>query len=171
MKGFADDSFKFDENGRRFAKWVEDIVGKGEMEKLLVTNSVFKRLVLEPSIKPGHVWGRVNLNFCRFCDSTFFDHSPLALSLSFPRLPPPPPTHTHTKVGFHTCSSQGAIIVNIKQSVCLNALKNNKKKMNACHEKEYEPFLPYKPVLTHYKKKWFRKTLWKKEKLLKWRLT
>ena len=31
LKEFADDNFKFDENGRRFSKWVENTVGKGEL--------------------------------------------------------------------------------------------------------------------------------------------
>ena len=26
---FADDNFKFDENGKKFSKWVENTVGKG----------------------------------------------------------------------------------------------------------------------------------------------
>ena len=50
-------NFKFDENGRKFSKWVENTVRKGEIgcyeqkEKLLVTSnfsfshSVFNRLV------------------------------------------------------------------------------------------------------------------------------
>ena len=28
---FADDNFKFDENGRKLSKWVENTVGKGEI--------------------------------------------------------------------------------------------------------------------------------------------
>ena len=31
MKEFADDNFKFDLNGRKFKKWVENTVGKGEI--------------------------------------------------------------------------------------------------------------------------------------------
>ena len=31
LKQFADDNFKFDENGRKFSKWLEDTVGKGEI--------------------------------------------------------------------------------------------------------------------------------------------
>ena len=31
MKEFADDNFKFDENGRKFSKRVDNIVGKGEI--------------------------------------------------------------------------------------------------------------------------------------------
>ena len=31
LKVFADDNFKFDENGRKFSKWVENTVEKGEI--------------------------------------------------------------------------------------------------------------------------------------------
>ena len=30
---FADDHFKFDENGRKFSIWVENTVGKGEIAR------------------------------------------------------------------------------------------------------------------------------------------
>ena len=33
MKEFADDNFKFDENGKNFSKQVENTVGKGEMAR------------------------------------------------------------------------------------------------------------------------------------------
>ena len=33
LKEFADDKFKLDENGRKFAKWVENTVGKGEIAR------------------------------------------------------------------------------------------------------------------------------------------
>ena len=33
MKEFADDNFKFDENGRKFFKQVENNVGKGEIAR------------------------------------------------------------------------------------------------------------------------------------------
>ena len=33
MKEFADDNFKFDENGRKFSKQVENIVGEGEIAR------------------------------------------------------------------------------------------------------------------------------------------
>ena len=39
MKAFADDNFKFDENGRKLSKPVENTVGKGEIIKLK-TNSL-----------------------------------------------------------------------------------------------------------------------------------
>ena len=47
-KQFADDNFKFDENGRKFAKQVENTVGKGEIVchgQFSHLPSVFKRLV------------------------------------------------------------------------------------------------------------------------------
>ena len=33
LKEFVDDSFKFDENGRKLSKQVENIVGKGEIAR------------------------------------------------------------------------------------------------------------------------------------------
>ena len=45
----AEDKFEFDENGRKFPKWVENTVGKGEiahMSNFSFSHSVFKRLVL-----------------------------------------------------------------------------------------------------------------------------
>ena len=41
LKEFADDNFKFDENGRKLFKRVENTVGKGEIARY----SVFKRFV------------------------------------------------------------------------------------------------------------------------------
>ena len=48
LKEFADDNFKFDENGRKLSKQVENTVGKGEflvMSNFSFSHSVFKRLV------------------------------------------------------------------------------------------------------------------------------
>ena len=59
LKEFADDSLKFDENGRKSSEWVENT---GEKEKLLVTSnfsfsqSVFKRLVLQTCKNQGLFW-------------------------------------------------------------------------------------------------------------------
>ena len=33
LKEFADDNFSFEENGRKLSKWVENIVGKGEIAR------------------------------------------------------------------------------------------------------------------------------------------
>ena len=31
LKQYADDNFKFDENGKKFSKWLENTLGKGEI--------------------------------------------------------------------------------------------------------------------------------------------
>ena len=49
LKEFADDNFKFNENGRKVTKWVENTMGKGEIgryEQFLLFPQCFKRLVL-----------------------------------------------------------------------------------------------------------------------------
>ena len=33
LKGFADNDFKFGENGRKFSKWLENAMGKGEIAR------------------------------------------------------------------------------------------------------------------------------------------
>ena len=46
LKEFADDNFKFDENGRKLTKRVENTVGKREITRnFSFSHSVFKRLV------------------------------------------------------------------------------------------------------------------------------
>ena len=50
LKEFADNIFKFDENGKKFLKRVESTVGKGEIacyKKFCFSHSVFKRLALQ----------------------------------------------------------------------------------------------------------------------------
>ena len=50
LQEFADDNFKLDENGRKFAKKVGNTVGKGEIaryEQFLLSHIVFKRIVLQ----------------------------------------------------------------------------------------------------------------------------
>ena len=56
LKEFADDNFKFFENGRELFKYVENTVGKGEIacyEQFLLSHSVFKRLVLQTGKNQG----------------------------------------------------------------------------------------------------------------------
>ena len=60
LKEFADDNFKFDENGRKFSKGEENTVGKGEIarhEQFLLSPppppSVFMRLVLQTRKNQG----------------------------------------------------------------------------------------------------------------------
>ena len=46
LKEFTDDNFKFDENGRRFSKRVENTVGKGEIaryEQFLLFQQCFQK--------------------------------------------------------------------------------------------------------------------------------
>ena len=46
LKEFADDNFKFDENGRKFSKQVENTLGKGEIacyEQFLLFPQCFQR--------------------------------------------------------------------------------------------------------------------------------
>ena len=46
MKEFAEDNFKFDENGRKFPKRVENTVGKGEIaryEQFLLFSQCFQK--------------------------------------------------------------------------------------------------------------------------------
>ena len=62
MKEFADDNFKFDENGRSFAKWVENTVGKGEIaryEQFLLFPQCFQKTYTPDTWKPMLVWERV----------------------------------------------------------------------------------------------------------------
>ena len=58
MKEFADDNFKFDENGIKFSKWVENTVQKGEIarnEQFLLFAQCFQR-----TCTAGLVWKSVN---------------------------------------------------------------------------------------------------------------
>ena len=46
MKDLADDNFKFDENGRKISKWLENTVGKGEIalyEQFLLFPQCFQK--------------------------------------------------------------------------------------------------------------------------------
>ena len=56
LKEFADDNFKFDENGRKFSKRVENTVGNGEIahyEQFLLFPQCFKRLVMQTRKNQG----------------------------------------------------------------------------------------------------------------------
>ena len=56
LKEFADDNFEYDENGRKFSKWVENTVRKGEIahqEPFLLSHSVFRRLVQQTCKNQG----------------------------------------------------------------------------------------------------------------------
>ena len=62
LKEFADDNFKFVENGRKLSKQVENTVGKGEIaryEQFLLFPQCFQKTCTADSYKPGLVWERV----------------------------------------------------------------------------------------------------------------
>ena len=59
LKEFADDNFKFDENGRKLSKWVENTVGKGEIarnEQFLLFPQCFQKACFPGASKGVTVW-------------------------------------------------------------------------------------------------------------------
>ena len=63
LKQFADNNFKFDENSRKFSKWVENTVGKGEIaryEQFLLFPQCFQKACLPGASKGVIVWEWVN---------------------------------------------------------------------------------------------------------------
>ena len=59
LKEFADDSFKFDESGRKLSKWVENTVGKGEIaryEQFLLFPQCFQKAYFTGASKGVIVW-------------------------------------------------------------------------------------------------------------------
>ena len=64
LKEFADDNFKFDENGRKLSKWVENTVGKGEIaryEQFLLFPQCFQKACFPEASKGVIVWEWVNI--------------------------------------------------------------------------------------------------------------
>ena len=63
MKEFADDNFKFDENGSNLSKCVENIVGKGEIaryEQFLLFPQCIQKVCFQGASKGVIVWAWVN---------------------------------------------------------------------------------------------------------------
>ena len=63
MKDFADDNFKFDENGRKLSKLVENTVGKGEIaryKQFLLFPQCFQKACFPGVSKGVIVWEWVN---------------------------------------------------------------------------------------------------------------
>ena len=59
LKEFADDNFKFDENGRKLSKRVENTVGKGEIacyEQFLLFPQCFQKACFPGAWKGIIVW-------------------------------------------------------------------------------------------------------------------
>ena len=60
LKAIADDNFKFDENGRKFFRRVENTVGKGEIaryEQFLLFPQCFQKALFPRGIKRCHCVG------------------------------------------------------------------------------------------------------------------
>ena len=59
LKQSLDDNFKFDENSRKFSKWVENTVGKGEIacyEQFLLFPQCFQKACFLGASKGVIVW-------------------------------------------------------------------------------------------------------------------
>ena len=68
LKEFADDNFKFDENGRKFSKRVENTLGKGENarpEQFLLFPQCFQKTC---SVKPRACLGKVKWHWLGHID-------------------------------------------------------------------------------------------------------
>ena len=66
MKEFADDNFKFHKNGRKFSKWVENNVGKGEIaryDQFLLFPQCFQNAGFPGASKGVMVWEWVKWQF------------------------------------------------------------------------------------------------------------
>ena len=62
LKESADDNFNFDEYCREFSDWIENTVGKGEIdryEQFLLFPQCFQKTCTADTLKPGLVWKRV----------------------------------------------------------------------------------------------------------------
>ena len=59
VKVFAGDNFKLDKNGRKFSKWIENTVGKGEIarhEQFFLFPQCFQKASCTESLKVGIMW-------------------------------------------------------------------------------------------------------------------
>ena len=59
LKEFADDNFKFDKNGRKLSKWLENTGGKGEIarfEQFLLFPQCFQKACFPGASKGVIVW-------------------------------------------------------------------------------------------------------------------
>ena len=64
LKEFGDENFKFDKNGRKLSKRVENTVGKGEIahyEQFLLFPQCFQKLCFPGASKGVIVWESVNV--------------------------------------------------------------------------------------------------------------
>ena len=66
MKEFADDNFKFEKNGRKLTRQVQNTVGKGEIAPF---PTVFQKACFPEASKGVIVWEWVKLKACADCSS------------------------------------------------------------------------------------------------------
>ena len=96
LKVFADDNFKFDENGRKFLKWVENTVGKGEIaryEQFFLFPQCFQKACFPGASKGVIVWEWIK-DGCLMFGFTLSLHICGSLATAFDTLeasPPSPP--------------------------------------------------------------------------------
>ena len=63
MTQYTGDNFGFDENGRKFTKWLENAVGKGKIacyEQFLLVPQCFQKSCFPGASKGVIVWEKVN---------------------------------------------------------------------------------------------------------------
>ena len=66
LRQSADNNFKFDENSRKFSKWLENTAGKGEnarYEQFLLFPQCFQKACLPRASKGVIVWEWVKINY------------------------------------------------------------------------------------------------------------
>ena len=88
LKHSAGSNFKFDENSRKFSKWVENTVGKGKIaryEQFLLFPQCFQKACFPGASKGVIVWEWVNLfpNKPFFCVCSSRATSPFPTASSF----------------------------------------------------------------------------------------
>ena len=69
LKEFADDNFKFDENSRKFSKWVENTVEKGEItcyEQFLLFPTMFSKDLGLQTCKNQGLFGKGLRQWCMY---------------------------------------------------------------------------------------------------------
>ena len=82
LKEFADDNFKFDENGRQLSKREENTVGKGEIaryEQFLLFPQCFQKACFPGASKGVIVWEWVKRLFAQWHQKSSFSRKGLSL--------------------------------------------------------------------------------------------
>ena len=103
MKELADDNFKFNENGRKLPKWVENTVGKGEIaryEQFLLFPQCFQKACFPGVSKGVIVWEWVKMSKIQTMHFVIFCPQPLCHTM----IPFVVGTHIHCPIkGITVC--------------------------------------------------------------------